>query len=194
MNATTNRRAILGAVFAAGAGLSGPARAAIPIDGRATALARRITGLLHERDANEKAVGAALSGFRLPPTPPELMMRYRGPLGDLKIEADGEWLRDLIPHSSPLSRRGRRLRRLLRIHEDFYARVNADRKALAGPLFAERRRIERELEAAAAEVCDLEGSGAGHAALQAATRLVRADGVRDVPTALLALLKFAGAA
>jgi hypothetical protein len=62
-------------------------------------------------------------------------------------------------------------------------------------LVAERARIDRELEAAAEEVCDLEGSDAAHTALQAAAMLlVKGDGMRAVPTALLALLEVASAA
>jgi hypothetical protein len=46
----------------------------------------------------------------------------------------------------------------------------------------------------AEEICDLEGHGAAHLALQAATLLVTGDGVRDVPAVLLALLEVAGTA
>ena len=56
------------------------------------------------------------------------------------------------------ARRGRRLRTLLRLHEEHYARLSADREALGvGPLIDEQNRIERELEAAAKEACSLVG-------------------------------------
>jgi uncharacterized protein (DUF1501 family) len=54
--------------------------------------------------------------------------------------------------------------------------------------------LTRLAAAAAVEVCDLEGQGAPHMALQAATLLVKGDSVRDIPEAVLALLEVAGAA
>jgi hypothetical protein len=56
------------------------------------------------------------------------------------------------------------------------------------------RHIARELKDATEEVCELEGQGAAHVALQAAMLLMKGDGVRDVPEALLAILEVAGAA
>jgi hypothetical protein len=164
-------------------------------DGRVVALAQRIASLLREREANERASEAAASTFDLPETPAELMMTYRGPLGPLKVEVDPDWIRDVLPDFSPFSRRGRKLRRLLRIHERHYARMWADREASGiGPLIEERRRIKDEIEALATEACSLGGSSWALAALQAAALSCQADGVRDVPAALLALLEVAGAA
>jgi hypothetical protein len=198
MNTLADRRAVLGAVLAGAAGLSSPARAAVSAsspDRRIRALAKRIGELVLQREAKRKALDAAASTFDLSPTPRELVVTYRGPLGSIEVEVDSEWIRDQLPSYSPLSRRGRKLRRLLRIHEQHYARMFADREASGiGALIREREQIERELKAAAEEVCDLEGQGAAHLALQAATLLVKGDGVRDVPAALLALLEVAGAA
>lgn len=85
--------------------------------------------------------------------------------------------------------------RLLRLHEEYYSRVWMDREASAlGTLISEHEGIDRDLKATAAEVCDLEGSGEARVALQAATLLVKGDGARDAPTALLALLEVARAA
>jgi hypothetical protein len=138
------------------------------------AIAKRIGGLVLEREANQKALEAAVATFDLPPTPRELVVTYRGPFGSMLVEVDPDWLREMIPGLSPRSRRGRQLRRLLRIHEEHYARMWADREASGmGPLIREREQIERDLKAAADEVCDLEGSGAAHVALQAATLLVK---------------------
>jgi hypothetical protein len=160
-----------------------------------TTLAQCIAGLVREREANERALEATAPHFDLPPTPPELMVTYRGALGPLKVEVDADWIREMLPDFSPLSKQGRKLRRLLRIHEQHYARVWAAREASGiGPLIDERERIERDLKAAAEDVCDIEGSGAAHAALQAATLPVKGDGVRDVPAALLTLLEVAGTA
>jgi hypothetical protein len=198
MNALADRRAVLGAVLAGAVGLSSPARAAASAsspDRRIRALAKRIGELVLQREANRKALDAAADVFELPPTPRELVATYRGPFGSMLVEVDPDWLRETIPVLSPRSRRGRQLRRLLRIHEEHNARVWADREASGlGALIRERERIERELKAAVEEVCDLEGSGAARLALQAATLLVKGDGVRDVPTALLALMEVAGAA
>jgi hypothetical protein len=195
MTVAPDRRAVLGAVLAAGAAcLSGPARAAIPSprDDRVAALAQRIADLLREREANERALEAAAARFDLPPTPAELVVTYRGPLGPLKVEVEADWIRDRLPNHSPLSPRGRKLRRLLRLHDDHYARVWADREASGiGSLIEERRRIKDELEALATEACSLGGSSPAHVALQAAALLVSGAGVRDVPPALLSLLEVA---
>lgn len=131
----------------------------------------------------------------MPPTPAELMVTYRGPLGPLKVEVEADWIRDMLADVSPRSRRGRRLRKLLRLHDAHYSALWAAREASGiGPLIDERERIKRDLEAAAEEVCDLEGHGAAYLALQAAKLLVAGDGVRDVPAALLALLEVVAAA
>jgi hypothetical protein len=94
MTVHADRRAVLGVVLAAGACLSASARAAVlsPRDGRVVALAQFIAGLLGERDANERALKAAAAAFDLPPTPRELMMTYRGPLGPIKVEVDPDWI------------------------------------------------------------------------------------------------------
>jgi hypothetical protein len=163
--------------------------------GRVAAIAKRIGYLILQREANQNALTAAAAGFDLPPTPPELMVTYRGPLGPLKVEVEADWIRDMPAGVSPRSRRGRRLRKLLRLHDTHSSALSAAREASGiGPLIDERERIERELDASAEEVCDLEGQGAAHLALQAATLPVKGDGVTDVPVALLALLEVAGTA
>jgi hypothetical protein len=197
MSVDVNRQAIAGAVLAAGAGLSTPSLAAIPSprDGRVAAIAKRIAALVLEREANDQALEAAAARFDLPPTPPELMVTYRGPLDPLKIEVEPDCIRDVLADVSPRSRRGRRLRKLLRLHDAHYSALWAARAASGiGPLIDERERIKQELNASAEEIYDLEGHDAAHLALQAAMLLVAGDGVRDVPAALLVLLEAAGAA
>jgi hypothetical protein len=193
MTTAPNRRAVLGAVLAVGVCLSAPARAAIPTrqDGRVAAIAQRITGLLREREANRKAVRAAADKWDLPPTPPELLVTYRGPLGPLKVEVDPDWIREMLPNFSPLSRRGRRLQKLLRMHEEHSARVSADREASGlGALVDERARIERELEAAVTEACSLGGHGVADADM--AMKLDCYHDRERAPAVLLALLEVVG--
>jgi len=157
------------------------------------ALAKRIGALVLQRETNRTAIDA--NQFKLPPTPRELVATCQGPFGPVRVEVDADWLRERLANVSPRSRRGRQLRRLLRVHEEHYTRVWMEREASGlGALIAEREQIERELKAATEEVCDLEGQGAARVALKAATLLVKGDGVRDVPEALLALLEVAGAA
>jgi hypothetical protein len=98
-------------------------------------------------------------------------------------------------HTSNIGKHGRKLRRLLRIHEQHYARMYADREASGlGALIRERERIERELEAAATEARGLEGHSAAHTALQAAALISTRDGSGTRPTVILALVEVAGAA
>ena len=83
-------------------------------------------------------------------------MTSRGPFGPIQVDIDPEWLRELLTEFSPLSRRGRRLRKLLRLHDEHYAALWADREASGvGPLIDEQNRIEREPEAASKEACSL---------------------------------------
>ena len=95
---------------------------------------------------------------------------------------------------SPRSRRGRRLRRLLRLHDEHYAQLWADREASGvGPLIDEQNRIERELEAAAKEACSLVGHSVASVALQAASLIaVKLSSYYDckaAPAVLMALLE-----
>ena len=99
-------------------------------------IAQRIVALLRERDANRKAMRAADAGFNSPPAPAALTMTYRGPLGPIEIDADPDWLRELLPDFSPRSRRGRRIRRLLRLSEEHHARMWAEREPLASALWS----------------------------------------------------------
>ena len=88
----------------------------------------------------------------------------------------------------------------MRLHDEHYARVWANREASGrGALIDEEQlRIEGELEAAAKEACGLGGHSIGHVALQAASLMaVKAGsyyGHREAPAVLRALLKVAGAA
>src|SRR5271170_1217716 len=82
-----------------------------------------------------------------PPQTPALTVTHRGLFGPLEVDVDPDWIREMLPEFSPRSRRGRRLRTLLRLHEEHYARLSADREALGvGPPIDEKNRIERELE------------------------------------------------
>ena len=96
---------------------------------RRITISRRIATLLREREANKEALEAASARFLLPPAPTELTVTYRGPFGPLKIEVDPEWIREMLPDCSPRSRRGRRLRKLLRLHEEHNALMVARSQA-----------------------------------------------------------------
>jgi len=141
---------------------------------------------------------AASARFSLPPEPAELKVTYRGAFGPLKIEVDPEWIREMLPDCSPRSRRGRRLRKLLRLHEEHNALIWSGRQISGiGPLVEERKRIEEELEAAAKEARTLDASRPANASLQAAALLAVKFGAfydhRETPAVLQALLDFAGA-
>ena len=84
---------------------------------RRITISRRISTLLLEREANKEALRAASARSSLPPEPAELKVTYRGAFGPLKIDVDPEWIREMLPDCSLRSRRGRRLRKLLRLHE-----------------------------------------------------------------------------
>ena len=76
------------------------------------------------------------------------------------------------PDCSPRSRRGRQLRKLLRLHDEDNALIWAGRQISGiGPLIEERKRIEEELEAVAKEARTLDASGPASAALRAAALL-----------------------
>jgi hypothetical protein len=78
----------------------------------------------------------------------------------------------MLPESSPRSRRGRRLRKLLRLYDEHYAALWADREPSGvGPLVDEQKRIENELEGTSKEACRLGGHSVGHIALPAAPLL-----------------------
>jgi hypothetical protein len=84
----------------------------------------------------------------------------------------------------------------LRIHDDHYARVWADREASGvGALIDEKKRIDGELEAAAKDACSIGGRSPAHVALQAASLLaVELGSYHDrqrAPAVLQALLKVA---
>ena len=87
----------------------------------------------------------------------------------------------------------------MRLHDEHYARVGADREASGiGALIDEKKRIEGELEAAEKETCSLGGHSAADVALQAASLLaVKLSSYYDckaAPAVLQALLAVAGAA
>jgi hypothetical protein len=122
---------------------------------------------------------------------------YHGPFGPIEIDVDDDWIRDLLPDFSPRSRRGRRLRKLLRLHDEHYAQLWADREASGvGPLVDEQKRIESELEAVAKEACNLGGHGVADVALQAASllaaKLSSYHDCKAAPAVLEALLEVAG--
>ena len=126
-------------------------------------------------------------------------MTYRGPLGPIEIDADPDWLRELLPDFSPRSRRGRRIRRLLRLYDEHHARMWAERETSGvGALVRERDRIDGELAAAAKEACSIGGYSVPDVALQAASLLaVKLSSYCDcerAPGVVLALLEIAGAA
>ena len=99
--------------------------------------------------------------------------------------------------------RGRRLRKLLRLHEEHNALIWTGRQISGiGPLVEERKRIEEELEAVAKEARTLDASravsGPANAALRAAALLAVKLGAfhehKEALAVLQALLKVAGAA
>jgi hypothetical protein len=170
---------------------------------RRITISRRIATLLREREANKEALEAASARFLRPAEPAELKVTYRGAFGPLKIEVDPEWIREMLPDCSPRSRRGRRLRKLLRLHEEHNALIWAGRQISGiGPLVEERKRIEEELEAVAKEARTLDAygavSGPANAALRAAALLAVKLGAfyehKEAPRVLEVLLKVAGAA
>ena len=148
------------------------APAATPAPLSCADLAQRIASLLLEREANQKALRAARARFNPPPRPAELTVTYRGPFGSIAVDVDGEDLREMLPEFSPRSRCGRRLRRLLRLHDEHEARFRAERLASgAAAAMDERSRIESELMAAAEAACRLGVDNAGDLALHAAATL-----------------------
>lgn len=161
------------------------------------AIAQRISSLLREREANREALRAASARFKSPKTPAPTVT-YRGPFGPLEVDVDPDWIREMLPDFSPRSRRGRRLRKLLRLHDEHYAALWADREASGvGPLIDEQKRIEGELEAPAKEACSLGRHSVGHVALQAASLMAAKLGsyhdYKPAPAVLQALLEVAGA-
>jgi hypothetical protein len=81
--------------------------------------------LLREPEGNKKAMRAARKRFN--PPSPELSFTYRGLFGPIVVDVDPHWILNsrVASNFSPRSRRGRKLRRLLCIHEAHYARVSA---------------------------------------------------------------------
>jgi hypothetical protein len=159
-------------------------------------MAQRFAALLREHEANKTALRAAGKRFNPPPSPPELSVTYRGLFGPIGVDVDPEWIRDLLPDFSPRSRRGRKLRRLLRIHEAHYARVWADHEASGVTAAAEaKRRIEEGLQTAAKAAFDQGGHSVADVALQAAALLaVKLGSCQDfgrAPAVILALLEVA---
>jgi hypothetical protein len=172
--------------------------AAMPVSGVSrAAIAQRIAELLREHEANKTALRAASARFNLPRTPPELSVTYRGLFGPIGVDVDPDWIRELLPDFSPRSRRGRRLRRLLRIHDNHYARVWADREA-SGVAAAvdDSRRIEDDLQTAMQAAFDQEGHSVADVALQAAALIAVKLGsyhdLKHAPAVILALLEVAG--
>jgi hypothetical protein len=104
--------------------------------------------------------------------------RYRRPL---KIEVDAEWIRETLLNFSTVSRRGRKLRRLLRVHGEHYARLTADREASGvgslSPRASADRAGARSLGRRALRFGRLRRGLTGQAALL----LAKGEGVRDVP-------------
>jgi hypothetical protein len=171
--------------------------AAKPISGVSrAAIAQRIAALLREHEANAAALRAASKRFNPPPTPPELSVTYRGLFGPIGVDVDPEWIRELLPNFSPRSRRGRKLRRLLRIHEAHYARVWADREASGvGAAVEAQQRISEALRAAAKAAFDQGGHSVADVALQAAALIaVKLGSYHDfkhAPVVISALLEIA---
>lgn len=160
------------------------------------ALAQRIAPLLREREANRRALRIALDRFDPPPPPAELTVIYRGPFETIEVDLDGEALRDQLEDFSPNSRRGRRIRELLRLHDEHEAQVDADRDASGvSAAIAERDRIAGELETAADAAGALEVVGIADVALRAAALIATdADYARKPAAGVLkALLEVAGA-
>jgi hypothetical protein len=159
-------------------------------------IAQRIAGLLREHEANKTALRTAGQRFNPPPTPSELSVTYRGLFGPMGVDVDADWIRDLLPNFSPRSRRGRKLRRLLRIHEAHYARLWADREASGmGAAVEVRERVSEALTASANAALDLGGHSIADVALPAAALLaVKLGSYHDLkraPEVISALLEIA---
>jgi hypothetical protein len=151
----------------------------IDAQGRA-ALVRRIATLLRERKANQKAMLAAEARFNPPAAPAELTVIYYGALGAIEIDVDPDLIREQLPNVSPRSRRRRRLRQLLRMHEEHFARVWADREA-SGVAMAqdELQRIADGLRNVAKVALASRRRDAAGVALQAAALLAAELGRRS---------------
>jgi hypothetical protein len=116
-----------------------------------------------------------------------------GPIG---VDVDPDWIRELLPNFSPRSSRGRKLRRLLRIHDNHYARAWADREASGvGAAVEDKRRIEEDLQSAAQVAFNQGGHSVADVALQAAALLAVKLGsyhdFRRAPAVISALLEIA---
>jgi hypothetical protein len=72
---------------------------------------------------------ACASRFEHRAPPPELTVTYRGLLGPIEVDVEGDWIRDVLAGLPPHSRKARRLRRLLRASEEHWSRAWADREA-----------------------------------------------------------------
>jgi hypothetical protein len=160
------------------------------------ALAQRIAELLREHEANKTALRAASKRFNSPPTPSELSVTYRGLFGPIAVDVDPDWIRDLLPNFSPRSRPGRKLRRLLRIHEAHYARLWADRDASGmGAAVEAQERVSEAIRASATAALDLGGHRVADVALQAAALLAVKLGsyheFKRAPAVISALLEVA---
>jgi hypothetical protein len=95
---------------------------------RAPPVAERISGLLADLEEARKHMRACAARFEHRAAPPELTVTYRGLLGPIEVDAEVDWIRDVLAGLSPHSRKARRLRKLLRASEAHWERVWADRE------------------------------------------------------------------
>jgi hypothetical protein len=135
------------------------------------------------------AMGA--SRFQHRAAPPELTVTYRGPLGPIEVDAEGDWIRDVLAGLPPHSRKARRPRRLLQTSEAHWERVWADREASGfAAAHAHYEALEGDLRATAAAALDDEDALAQTIALLAfaAGGGSRCEIMSRAPRLILALL------
>jgi hypothetical protein len=132
----------------------------------APTVAERIAGLLAEIDDARNDMRACAARFKHRAAPPELTVTYRGPLGPIEVDVESDWIRDVLAGLSPHSRKGRRLRKLLRASEAHWSRVWADREASGfAAAHARYEALESDLRATAETALDDEDAIAQAVAL-----------------------------
>jgi hypothetical protein len=130
--------------------------------------AERIAGLLAELDEARNDMRACASRFEHRAAPPELTVTYRGLLGPIEVDAEADWIREVLAGLPPHSRKARRLRKLLQASEAHWGRVWAEREASGfAAAHARYEAIEGDLRATAEAALDDEDAIAQTVALLA---------------------------
>jgi len=75
-------------------------------------VAERIAGLLADLEEARNRMRVSAGRFKHRAAPPDVSVTYRGPLGPIEVDAEGDWIREVLPGLPPRSRKARRLRKL----------------------------------------------------------------------------------